>query len=323
MPTLADLPYWFMVGTAIALGLAFGSFLNVVIHRLPRGESLSHPPSRCPACGKPIAARDNIPLFGWLVLLGKARCCGARISVRYPLIEALGGVAAWAVLQTRIMALPLDTVWWKALVLFALYFALVLGLIATAFIDLEHMVIPDRISIGGTVLGIASVPLRSEVTWSDSLLGAAIGFVMIWLPFDVLYRKIRGHPGMGLGDAKLTMLAGAWFGWPGAVFTLLAGAVQGTAAAIAIFVARGKIEEPAAVRQEREEMRAAIEAAETEEERAELLAELDKDPIGHEAEEGLGKARLPFGPFLVLGALEFLLFGRFVLDEYLRFVGLV
>ena len=320
MPRLVDLPYWLMAATVIGLGLAFGSFLNVVIHRLPRGESLAHPASRCPACGKPIRPWNNVPVLSWLLLLGRASCCGVRISPRYPLVEALGGLAAWAVLQTRVVTLSPDTLWWKALLVFLPYFALALGLIAAAFIDFEHMILPDEITLGGTVLGIMTVPLRGEVTWMQSLLGAAIGFVMIWLPFDVLYRLIRGRAGMGIGDAKLTMLAGAWFGWPGAVFALLAGAVQGTLATLVVFVAQGKIEEPEAVKKEREEMLAAIAAAESEEERRELEEELAKDPIGDEPEEGLGKSRLAFGPFLVLATLEFLLFGRAIMEAYLSYL---
>ena len=256
------------------------------------------------------------------MLLGKARCCGAPISPRYPLVEALGGLAAWAVLETRVMTLPLDTVWYRGLFVFLPYFALVLGLIAAAFIDLEHMILPDAITVGGTLVGIATVPLRMDVSWSSSLLGAAVGFVMIWLPFDVLYRRIRGQPGMGLGDAKLTMLAGAWFGWPGAVFALLAGAVQGTIVAIAVFAAHGKIEEPAAVKKEREELRAAIAAVEDEDERRALEEELAKDPIGLEPGQGVGLSRLPFGPFLVLGTIEFALFGKALTDEYLAFLWL-
>lgn len=113
---------------------------------------------------------------------------------------------------------------------------------------------------------------------------------------------------MGLGDAKLVMLAGAWFGWPGAVFVLFAGAVQGTLVAIAVFLARGKIDEPRAVQEEREAIMHALENADEDERRA-ILRELERDPIGHEPEPGLGKARIPFGPFLVLACLEFLLFG--------------
>ncbi|MFO0564128.1 MAG: prepilin peptidase [Polyangiaceae bacterium] len=320
MPTLSELPYWFQVATVVSLGLAFGSFLNVVIYRLPRGESLVHPGSRCPKCGTPIRAWQNLPVFGWLLLFGKARCCGVKISPRYPLVEALGGLAAWAVFEVRVVPLAGDTVWWRALVVFALYFALALGLLAVAFIDLEHMIVPDEVTFGGSVIGILSVPLRTEVGWFDALVGAAVGFVMIWLPFDVLYRKLRGRPGMGLGDAKLTMLAGAWFGWPGAVFALLAGALQGTVVAIVLYFTQGKIEEPEAVRAERAELLAAIENAETEAERRELEAELALDPIGEEAGEGLGQSRMPFGPFLVLATLEFMLFGRVIVDTYLAYV---
>jgi leader peptidase (prepilin peptidase)/N-methyltransferase len=318
--TVGELPYWFVAGLAIVLGLLWGSFLNVVIHRLPREESLVRPGSRCPGCGRPIRAWHNVPVLSWLLLRGRASCCGARISPRYPLVELIGGLVAWAVVETRIVTLPSETEAWRALALFALYLALALGLIAAAFIDLEHMILPDSITLGGALLGLASVPLRpADVGWLDALIGAAVGFVVIWLPFVLLYQLLRGHPGMGLGDAKLTLLAGAWFGWPGAVFALLAGAVQGTVMAFVVFAVRGKIEEPEAVRKEREEMLAEIEAAEGEE-RAALEAELAKDPIGREPEEGLGKARLPFGPFLALATLEYLLFGKVLWLEYLAWL---
>jgi leader peptidase (prepilin peptidase)/N-methyltransferase len=317
MPTLAELPPALIVGTAVALGLAFGSFLNVVIHRLPRAESVVRPASRCPSCGAPIRAWQNVPVLSWVVLRGRARCCGARIPARYAIVELLGGLLGWALVETVVFDLPGESPWWRALGVFAVYLALGLGLIALAFIDLEHMYLPDEITIGGTVLGIASVPLRPGATFGESLVGAAVGFVVIWLPFDVGYRKLRGQPGMGLGDAKLVMLAGAWFGWPGALFTLLAGAVQGTLAAIAVLLARGRIDEPEAVRREREELVAALEAAEGEE-RAALERELALDPIATPPEEGFGKARLAFGPFLVLAAIEYLLFGKLLVDEYLR-----
>jgi leader peptidase (prepilin peptidase)/N-methyltransferase len=233
------------------------------------------------------------------------------------LVELLGGLLAWALVETVIAALPDETPWWRVGAVFGVHLALGLDLIALAFIDLEHMYLPDELTIGGTLLGLASVPLREGATWSGSLIGAAVGFVVIWLPFDVAYRKLRGQPGMGLGDAKLVMLAGAWFGWQGALFTLLAGAVQGTLAAIAVLVARGRIDEPEAVQREREELKAALEAAEGEE-RAALQRELALDPIASAPEEGFGKARLAFGPFLVLAALEYLLFGKLLVDEYLR-----
>jgi leader peptidase (prepilin peptidase)/N-methyltransferase len=310
--TLADLPGPFVTVVAVALGLVLGSFLNVVIYRLPRGESLAHPPSRCPGCGKPIRIYDNIPVLGWLLLAGRARCCKVRISARYPLVEALGGLLAWAIVQTVIFELPDDTQWWKAALLFALYLALALGLLAASFIDLEHMYLPDSITLGGSVLGLLSAALRGSTIWGGAV-GAALGFVLVWLPFDFLYGKLRGLPGMGLGDAKLVMLAGAWFGWQGAVFALLGGAVQATCVALAVFLARGRIDEPAAVIRERKELQAQLESSDGPA-RAELEREMARDPLAFEPEAGLGKARLAFGPFLALATLEYLLFGDVIVQ---------
>jgi len=319
VPTLADLPPALLLGFAVAFGLLFGSFLNVVIYRLPRDESVVSPGSRCPACGTPIRAYDNVPVLSWLLLRGRSRCCKARISPRYPLVELLGGLFAWALVETVIADLSPDTPWWRVVLIFAVHLALGLGLIAAAFIDLEHMYLPDEITLGGTVLGLVTVPLREGATWLGALGGAAFGFVLIWLPFDFLYRNLRGHPGMGLGDAKLVMLAGAWFGWPGALFALLAGAVQGTVAALVLFLTQGRIEEPEAVKRERAELMRELEQLEGDA-RRELEAELAKDPIAGEPEPGLAKARLAFGPFLALSTLEFLLFGRVLMRDYLQFI---
>jgi leader peptidase (prepilin peptidase)/N-methyltransferase len=319
VPILAELPNWFITAVAICLGLAFGSFLNVVIYRLPRGRSLSRPGSACPACSRPIRAYDNVPVLSWVLLRGRARCCGARISVRYPLVELVGGLLAWAIVERIVLALPGSTPWWLALLSFSAHLALGLGLVAAAFIDLEHMVLPDSITLGGTALGVLSVPLRPDIDLTGSLVGAALGFLMVWLPFDVLYRAVRGQAGMGFGDAKLVMLAGAWFGWPGAVFVLLAGAVQGTLVTIVVFAVRGRIEEPEAVQQERAELQREIEAAEGDEREA-LERELARDPLGREPEPGLAKARLPFGPFLVLATLEYLLLGDLIVEQYLALV---
>jgi leader peptidase (prepilin peptidase)/N-methyltransferase len=336
MPILAEFPYWFLATTAVATGLVFGSFLNVVIHRLPRGENIAFPGSHCPACGAPIHGYDNIPIFSWVLLGGRARCCKARISPRYPLVELIGGLLAWAILQVVVLRDP-EIPLWLGGVLFAAYLALGLGLVAAAFIDVEHMILPDEITLGGAVLGLATAPLRSDVNviasapgaswlaahagsaaaiWGDAAFGALIGFLMIWLPFDVLYKRLRGRTGMAMGDAKLVLLAGAWFGWPGALFALLAGAVQGTAVMAAVLVTRGRIDEPEAVKTERAELRAAIEAAEGEE-RTRLEAELADYPLADEPEDGVLRARLPFGPFLVLAVLELMLFGRELIGLYL------
>jgi leader peptidase (prepilin peptidase)/N-methyltransferase len=296
---------------AIALGLVWGSFLNVVIHRVPRDESLLRPASRCPACGKPIKPWDNVPVVSFVLLRGRARCCKARISPRYPLVELLGGLLAWAVLETRVMTLPLETEAWRAALLFALYATLGLGLLAAAFIDLEHMILPDSITLGGAALGFASVALRDDVSWLESLLGAGIGFAIVWLPFLVLYPLIRGQPGMGLGDAKLTLLAGAW----SALAALHVAAVRRAPWSPSRYTVR-QDRGAEAVRRERESL-AEIEAAEGEERRAE---EELADPIALAPESGLGRARLAFGPFLVLAALEYLLFGKLLVAHYLAWL---
>jgi leader peptidase (prepilin peptidase)/N-methyltransferase len=314
--SLADFPDWFVIGVAVLLGLAFGSFTNVVIHRLPREQSVVHPGSRCPNCGAAIAIYDNIPVLSWIVLRGRARCCGVRISPRYALVETMGGLLGWALAQTLVLELSASTTWWQALLIFLLYLAFGFGLIAIAFIDLEHMIVPDEITIGGTLLGIITVAVRPEIEWLDALLGAAVGFLVVWVPFDLLYRALRGQAGMGLGDAKLLMLAGAWFGWPAAVFALLAGSVQGTVVALTVFLVKGRIEEPEAVRRERQDLIAQIEAA-PEEQRQTLEDELARDPIGRPPEPGLSKARLAFGPFLALAVLEYMLFARAFVDDYL------
>jgi leader peptidase (prepilin peptidase)/N-methyltransferase len=312
--TVFELPAWFWMGVGVSLGLVFGSFLNVVIYRLPRGENVAFPASHCTSCGAPIRAFDNLPVLGWLLLRGKARCCKAPISARYPLVELLGALLGGTLIQVAVLTLPLDTPLWQGLLLFAVELALGLGLIAAAFIDLSHMYLPDSITLGGAALGLLSVPLRPGASWQESLIGALVGFLVVWLPFDLLHRLLRGQPGMGLGDAKLVMLAGAWFGWPGALFTLLGGAIQATLTVILLHLAGAKLEEPEAVKQERAELEAELARA-TPEERTAIEAELALDPLASEPEAGFGKARIAFGPFLVLATLELLVFGGWIREE--------
>lgn len=316
---LADFPPSLLRVFAILFGLAWGSFLNVVIYRAPRGLSVVRPASACPTCGTAIPAWRNLPVFSYLLLLGKTACCKTKLSPRYPLVEAIGGLIAFAIVEELVLTLPPDTSVIHAGAVFIACFGLALALVAAAFIDLEHMYIPDLVSIGGTVLGIATFSLRGTTTFVESLVGAGIGFLLVWLPFSVGYRALRGQTGMGLGDAKLVMLAGAWFGWKGAVFVLLAGAVQGTIAAIFILLAKGKIEEPEAVREEKEAMMRELEAMSPEDrERAE--AELRNDPIYEELSGGIGQTRIAFGPFLVLATLEYLLLGDTLIREFFRWL---
>jgi leader peptidase (prepilin peptidase)/N-methyltransferase len=318
---LADLPVAIVRAYAIALGLFGGSFLNVVIHRVPRGMNIARPPSHCPGCGKQLRFYDNVPILSYAVLGGRARCCGAKISPRYPLVELAGGFLAWAILEMLVFPQADGLSLGRAGAIFLAYLAFALSLVAVAFIDLEHMYVPDAISVGGTIAGVATYSLRSDVDLADVLIGAGVGFSVVWLPFSVLYRAIRGRTGMGLGDAKLVMMAGAWFGWTGAIFALLAGAVQGTIAALIVLLVHGRIDEPAAVQKEREETEQSL-AKMSPEERARAEAELERDPIYEAVPTGsVGLARIAFGPFLALAMLEYMFIGRSV-GDYTRWLGL-
>jgi leader peptidase (prepilin peptidase)/N-methyltransferase len=336
----AIVPLWLLRGAVFAFGLLWGSFLNVVIYRVPREMSVVRPASHCPGCEKPIAAYDNVPVLSYVILRGRARCCGVRMSPRYPLVELIGGLLSLAVLEVLILDLPGATSAGRAAAIYGAAFALCLGLVAAAFIDAEHMFLPDSITIGGAILGVFTASLR-DLAITDALIGGAAGFFGIYIPFIFLYKGFLGRTGMGLGDAKLLALAGAWFGWPGALFTLLAGAVQGSLYAGITRVLGIEPKLPDAVLEDIAELERS--AAEGDEEARKALAE---DPLtedendafilrffrrlfgiaepprseapGEEAEEASepltseeppARARMPFGPFLILAILELLFAG--------------
>lgn len=313
--TLDELPNWFWRAFAVVFGLLWGSFLNVVIWRVPREESVVSPPSHCPGCKAPVRAWQNVPVLSWIFLRGKTACCGQPLSIRYPIVELIGGGLSLALMETRILAMSPTTSVAFGLAAYVAWLALGLGLVAAAAIDLEHLYLPDAITLGGTVLGIATSSLRF-MPFLDAGIGAVVGFGLVWIPFIVVYEKLRGHPGMGMGDAKLLALAGAWFGWPGVLFTLGAGAIQGAVGTALLMLVRGRITEPEAVARERAELLAEIEKIEDPSEREREMEEARKDPIFEEGGEGL-QARIPFGPFLVLAILELALFERHIVEVIL------
>lgn len=331
-------PGWFPAVATFTFGLLWGSFLNVVIHRVPRELSVVRPASRCPGCGTPIAGYDNIPVLSFLLLRGKARCCGAKMSPRYPVVELIGGAVSLAVWKVVVIGqLSADVSFARAIAVYGAYFALALGLVAAAFIDAEHMFLPDSIMFGGIILGIVTATLRGmELT--DAIVGAVVGFVVIWLPFIFLYKGLLGRTGMGLGDAKLLALAGAWLGWPGALFVLVGGAMQGTIYAVVLKVLGIEMKLPKAVADDIEELKREAEAGDEEAKKAleedpltededdafiiEFFRRLfrlpdpppepEPDPIGEDEPEEEPRARIPFGPFLILAILELVFAGDFL-----------
>jgi leader peptidase (prepilin peptidase)/N-methyltransferase len=312
--TLAEVyawfPIWILRGFVVFFGLIWGSFLNVVIYRVPRDMSVVRPASHCPGCGKPIAGYDNVPVFSYVLLRGRARCCGARMSPRYPMVELLGGVLSLGILEAIILKMPDATPAVRALAVYGADFALCMGLLAAAFIDAEHMFLPDSITFGGIAVGLATATLRG-LPFTQSLIGAAGGFVGVWLPFTFLYKRVLGRTGMGMGDAKLLALAGAWFGWQGAVFVLFAGALQGSVYALVLKILGVKSELPAAVKEDIAELEKL--AAEGDEEAKKALEE---DPLTESA-----GPRMPFGPFLILACLELLFAGEWIARTLAPFLG--
>jgi leader peptidase (prepilin peptidase)/N-methyltransferase len=291
-----DLPPALVKALAVLLGLAWGSFATVAIGRIPEGLSVVTPGSRCDGCGAPIPWWKNVPVLAWAALRGRASCCGARIPARVPVVEALGGAVGY------LAALPaIDAGLTPAsLALAALTFAAGLTALVLTFIDLDYMYLPDGgVALLG-LLGAASLPLRG-VPWAEGAIGAAAGFAVVFVPFIWIYERVRGFPGMGLGDAKLLAAIGVWFGWLGALAALVLAAVQGTVVALGTLLVAGRIEEPEGVVREREELRAL--AAGGDEEAAQALRD---DPLAEAPGEGLANARVAFGPFLCVAFLEWL-----------------
>lgn len=211
------------VAAIAALGLVVGSFLNVVVARLPHHRSLWGPRSACPACGAAIAWHDNIPVLSFVALRGRCRACEAPIAWRYPLIEALTGgtfVLAYLVLGVSLALAP-------ALVLLA-------ALIAITFIDLEHQIIPDVITLPGIVTGLVANVATGAVPWLDSVIGAIVAG---WVFFVII---VASGGGMGGGDMKLAAMLGSFLGWQLTVVALFLAVVAGGGMALAVLSAGKK-----------------------------------------------------------------------------------
>ena len=244
-----------LAAIALVFGLMVGSFLNVVIHRLPRGESLVHPGSRCPHCGHAIAAWQNVPVLSYLWLGGRCGTCESRISLRYPAVELLTGLV-FAAIALRYGAAPMTPVW----------FAFAASLIAAAIIDIDHRIIPDEISLGGLVVALVLVPVLSTLSGEPfsgalgrSVAGAVLGGGLLWTVgfvharLSVALGREFEHwpgegeevptprsadywvwfPGLGFGDVKLLAMVGAAIGPMGVIETILAASIAGLVGGVA------------------------------------------------------------------------------------------
>ena len=181
-------------------GLMTGSFLNVVIYRLPAGKSIVRPRSACPSCSRVIKWYENIPVFSYMFLKGKRGGCGAPISLRYPVVESIGMLHA--VLSLYVFGYGID-------MLFA--FAFLMALTAITFIDWDHRIIPDEISLSFIIIGLAWSLFSPRLVFTQSLLGVVAGGGGLWL-VGVVYRLLRHTEGMGGGDIKLMGMIGAFLG---------------------------------------------------------------------------------------------------------------
>ena len=253
--TLAALPPLALAGIALAFGLLVGSFLNVVIYRLPlmmRREwrsqcaaemelpapelppgrfDLVKPRSRCPGCGRPVRALENIPVFSWLLLRGRCAGCGGRISPRYPAVELLTGL----LFAATVYLLP-----WPLAALAGV--GLTGALIALTFIDFDEQLLPDNITLPLLWAGLAFNLLAGEqafVSLEDAVIGAIAGYLSLWSVYW-LFKLVTGKEGMGYGDFKLLAALGAWLGWQMLPLIILLSAVVGAAVGIAMIVFLGR-----------------------------------------------------------------------------------
>ncbi len=284
LPDLTQLPLSFVYVFVGVFGAIIGSFLNVVIHRLPREESIVFPNSRCPSCETAIAFYDNVPVLSYLLLGGRCRSCKVHISARYPAVEALTALL-WLAVAWRdglTFALPFDLIF-------------VTAIVALVFIDAEHMILPNAITYPGIVFSLIArlaIPylmgaphfddlpqllngaLAGMPLWAASLIGAGIGALVgggsLWL-MGFAWEKLRGVEAMGLGDVKMMFMVGAYLGWRLTILNIFLGVLSGSLIGVGLMM-----------RQQKRDM----------------------------------QMLLPFGVFLGIGAIAALLFGTHIVEWY-------
>ena len=217
---MSDLDF-VILGFVFLFGACFGSFANVLIYRLPKGESIMGR-SHCMNCGRTIPWYHNVPFFAYFFLKGKCAFCGARFSLRYPFIELLTAILFTAIAAYYGMS-------WTTLE----YLILVFGLIVGSFIDLDHMILPDEITLGGLAIGLLGATLNPEREFMEAFLGVLIGGGTLWLVAYV-YFVFTGRDGLGGGDIKLLAWLGSLLGWKSIPFIILFSSMTGSVVGLAM-----------------------------------------------------------------------------------------
>ena len=279
MSELPDPLRWAMAGWAFAVGAVVGSFLNVVIARVPAGESVVRPGSRCPGCRTPISWRDNIPVVSWILLRGRCRTCKAGISWRYPLVELLGGAAALvAVSRHGLSAAALAE------------FGFAAALLALAFIDLDTWTLPHAITLPLLGAGVGCSALG--LTLAPSLLGSIAGAAAGWLSFAAvafLGERLLKKEALGFGDVWLLGAIGAWTGVAPLLPVVLLASLQGTVVGLTLIVV-GRAQPG----EQQSDVAPEVEATDG---TVTAIPDADRDWVPP-------RNAVPFGPFLAAGALE-------------------
>ena len=284
---------FFAALTAFPFGLIVGSFANVVIHRLPLGESIVFPPSRCPKCRAAIRPWQNLPVISWLLLRGRCASCREPISARYPAVELLHGLG-FGLIVWRFGPQPFT-------VLLLLLFS---ALVILAFIDWDHQILPDVITLPGILIGIAGSLLPGAlIGWREAGIAAGLGYVAFLLVAEG-YAKLRGIEGLGQGDWKLAAMMGAFLGVQRLMLTVflasVSGMVYGIIQALRLRAAGGIQALPDAPVEPTEPSANAV-------------------PSGGVEPPPIGRYRLAFGTFLAASAIFVLFLGDPILRWYSRF----
>jgi leader peptidase (prepilin peptidase)/N-methyltransferase len=293
----------------------------VAIYRWPRAMSVVVPASHCTSCGKPIAPYYNIPIISYLVLRGKAPCCGAKISPRYLFVEIIGALLCVALTERFVIGASQTAPMIEGVLLSLYYFAFGGGLIIATFIDLEFMEIPDEISLPITALGLVTAVFRDPPGVEAAALGAGAGYLVVQVLFVWTYERLTGRRGMGEGDSKLLMAIGAFIGWRGGLFCLLAGAAQGLVVALPTLLFN-KSENGSSLQNPKADTLPSADAeveTVTDPQRTKETPGQIPEVISDPPPTYFGHIRIPFGPFLAISAIEYLFFGEHVVSAYLEF----